>query len=79
MSTKLDERTDEKETTEKGKVAHIVRDKGKVTEAYILGSPVEALCGHVFVPTRDPKSYPVCQACKEIHELNGGREDQWNG
>ena len=50
--------------------AHIVR-KGGVTEAYVLGTPLEALCGKVFVPSRDPKSLPVCEMCKEIARGGG--------
>jgi hypothetical protein len=46
--------------------AHIVRGRDKVTEAYVLGKPVVALCGKRWVPTRDPKRYPVCPTCKEI-------------
>ena len=30
------------------------------------GEPVTALCGKVWVPTRDPKRYPVCPPCEEI-------------
>jgi hypothetical protein len=38
------------------------------TQGYVLGTPVEALCGKVFVPSRDPKKFPVCPICKEIAE-----------
>ncbi|MDQ3538637.1 MAG: DUF3039 domain-containing protein [Actinomycetota bacterium] len=54
--------------------SHIVRAKdGKgasvlVTEAMVNGTPVEALCGKVWVPSRDPKRYPVCPTCREIAE-----------
>ncbi len=48
-------------------LAHIA-PADKITEGYINGTPVEALCGAVFVPSRDPKNRPVCQACKEIYE-----------
>ena len=34
----------------------------------ILGKPVVALCGKVWVPGRDPKRFPVCPACKAIYE-----------
>jgi hypothetical protein len=67
----VDEETETGEPT----VAHIVKvDPGesaaaKVLEARIMGTPVEALCGHVWVPARDPKKLPVCQACKEIYEM----------
>jgi hypothetical protein len=55
------------EPDRENRVAHIA-PADKITEAYITGSPVEALCGAVFVPSRDPKNMPVCQACKEIFE-----------
>lgn len=51
--------------------AHIVYAPGRdaaavVTEARVLGTPVEALCGKRWVPSRDPKRFPVCPTCKEI-------------
>ncbi len=65
------------EDTETGEplVAHIVKTgpgesaAAKVLEARINGTPIEALCGHVWVPSRDPKQLPVCQACKEIYDM----------
>jgi len=56
-------------------LAHIVKvgpgesAAAKILEARINGTPVEALCGHVWVPARDPKQLPVCQACKETYEM----------
>jgi hypothetical protein len=50
--------------------------KEKLTEAMVMGSPVVALCGKVWVPSRDPKKYPVCPACKQIWEsLSAGDHD----
>jgi Protein of unknown function (DUF3039) len=49
------------------RVAHIA-PADKVTEAYITGVAIEALCGQKFVPSKDPKGLPVCQACKDIFE-----------
>jgi hypothetical protein len=75
LDERVDERTDEDVRTGEAKAAHIVKTKpgesavAKVTEARIYGYPVEALCGHVWVPSRDPGRYPLCQACKEIYEL----------
>lgn len=54
--------------------AHIVWDRGNpeakaadlVLTARINGTPVEALCGHTFVPQRDPKRFPMCEECKAI-------------
>ncbi len=42
--------------------------KAKLTEALINGTPVIALCGKVWVPSRDPEKYPVCPECKDIKE-----------
>lgn len=50
--------------------------KDKLTEAMVMGTPVVALCGKVWVPSRDPKKYPVCPACKEVWEsLSRGDDD----
>ena len=34
----------------------------------VMGTPVVALCGKVWVPSRDPERFPVCPECKEIWE-----------
>jgi Protein of unknown function (DUF3039) len=49
------------------KFSHYV-DKHKLTEAMVMGTPVVALCGKVWVPTRAPEKFPVCPECKEIWE-----------
>ena len=41
-------------------------DKDKLTEAMVMGTPVVALCGKVWVPSRAPEKFPVCPECKEI-------------
>ena len=43
-------------------------DKDKITESMVFGTPIRAICGKIWVPTRDPKRYPVCPACKELYE-----------
>jgi hypothetical protein len=44
-------------------------------ESAVMGTPVVALCGKVWVPGRDPQSFPVCPKCKEIHsKLKPGDE-----
>jgi Protein of unknown function (DUF3039) len=42
--------------------------KDKITEAMVMGTPIRALCGKVWVPTRDGSKFPVCPECKEIWE-----------
>ena len=65
-------RPEDETVTGEPKVAHIVKTDGdaaaKVLEARIYGTPLEALCGVVFVPQRDPTKLPMCAACKDIYE-----------
>jgi DUF3039 family protein len=67
--------TDEVTQTGEPIAAHIVKTgpgenaAAKVLEARIYGTPVEALCGHVWVPSRDPKQLPLCEACKSIYDM----------
>ena len=59
------------------RMAHIVYPKEKLTEALVTGTPVIALCGKVWTPSRDPERYPVCQGCIETFEAVMGRS--WPG
>jgi hypothetical protein len=61
---KLDFRLEE-EFEDSNQFAHFA-DKDKITEAYVLGTPIIALCGRIFVPSRDPEKFPLCSICKEI-------------
>jgi hypothetical protein len=63
------------EPGESERFAHIVYDpKGEgraaalLTQARVYGTPVEALCGKRWVPSRDPGRYPVCPDCKAIKD-----------
>lgn len=55
--------------------AHIVKTDGdesaaaKVLQARIESTTLEALCGHRWVPSRDPKQLPLCAKCKDIYEM----------
>jgi hypothetical protein len=87
-STRIEERTEYELETGEPVVAHIVKTEpgenaaAKVLEARIFGSPLEALCGHRWVPSRDPGKHPLCQKCKEIYQVykafNDGLGDQPN-
>ena len=78
--TVVDERTDMR--TEEGdheKFSHYV-PKDELTEAMIMGHPVVALCGKVWVPSRDPERFPVCPECKDIWEsMSDGDEGDPKG
>ncbi|GAA4285200.1 DUF3039 domain-containing protein [Brevibacterium daeguense] len=50
--------------------------KAKIMESMVTGTPLIALCGKVWVPTRDPERFPICPKCKEIYNsMPGGAEE----
>jgi hypothetical protein len=55
------------EPGDEDKFAHYV-PKHQLTKAMIEGTPCRALCGKMWVPTRDAEKFPVCSECKEIWE-----------
>lgn len=61
----LDTRTSDSDNEER--LAHYA-ESSEVTEGYIMGTPVIALCGKIFIPSRDPKNLRVCPICKQIVE-----------
>lgn len=73
MSTDTLERTTttvEQELQEPGDhdlFAHYVK-KDAITRAAIEGTPVVALCGKQWVPTRDGQKFPKCPECKDVFE-----------
>lgn len=85
MPAVVDPDTEEVTETSEPTAAHIVKVKrgenaaAVVLEARVMGTPVEALCGFVWVPSRDPKQLPVCEECKAVYglykEFNDGLSD----
>lgn len=73
---------EEAATTEAGdheRFAHYVR-KEKIVESAVMGEPVVALCGKVWIPSRDPSRFPVCPDCKAIYEgIPRGGSDKGSG
>jgi hypothetical protein len=70
--TLIDERTEERtdyrlDEGDHERFSHYA-DKDQIMEAMVNGTPVRALCGKVWVPSRDPSRFPVCPECKEIYE-----------
>ncbi len=55
--------------------SHYVR-KDKILPSAVEGSALTALCGKKWVPSRDPKKFPVCPECKDIFDglRKGGDE-----
>jgi hypothetical protein len=73
-----EERTDVRvDEGDHDRFAHYV-EKAKLADALINGTPVIALCGKVWVPSRDPERYPLCQECKRLYDLGPeGRRREW--
>lgn len=66
MAQALELDTLEKQDLEdKNRFSHYA-EKVSITEGYVLGTPIVALCGKIFIPTRDPKKFPLCPICKKI-------------
>jgi hypothetical protein len=66
--THVDERVDYRpDDGDHDRFSHYV-PKAKLMQAMVEGTPVRALCGKLWVPSRDPQKFPVCPQCKEIHE-----------
>lgn len=62
-----EERSELFEPGDHERFSHYVR-KEKIVESAVMGTPVIALCGKVWVPGRDPEKFPVCPTCKEIYD-----------
>jgi len=88
MSTSVDERTSVSQTIETDVTpqlnepgdhdlfSHYV-STSRWVEGY-MGEEVTSMCGKTWIPSKDPKKYPVCPECKEIFETlpPGGEGDQ---
>ncbi|WP_051463070.1 DUF3039 domain-containing protein [Haloglycomyces albus] len=76
-STVLDEQTETNpdyrfDEGDEDRFSHYV-PKDKLMQAMLDGIPVKALCGKMWVPTRDPERFPICPTCKEVYEeMNKG-------
>lgn len=64
---KTEEKLDQVEAGDHERYSHYVK-KDKILESAVLGNAVVALCGKVWVPSRDPERFPVCPDCKAIFE-----------
>ena len=80
----VDPVTEQVPETSEPSAAHIVKTEpgesaaAKVLEARIYGTPLEALCGYTWVPSRDPKQLPICEECKAIYEMYRAFNDGLN-
>ena len=71
-----EENREDLESGDHERFSHYVR-KDKIVESAVSGKPVTALCGKKWIPSRDPKKFPICPTCKEIHAgLRKGPEDE---
>ena len=73
--TRLDRPTQPTDDGAHERLSHYV-PKDTLMEAMVNGTPVVALCGKVWIPSRDPQKFPVCPECKEIWETMSDGKDQ---
>ncbi len=73
----LDRRLQDTDGGDHERFAHYIwgaNPQAKITEAMVTGTPIRALCGKRWVPSRDASRYPVCPDCKRIKaEIQGSR------
>ncbi|CAB4549623.1 MAG: DUF3039 domain-containing protein [Actinobacteria bacterium] len=67
MSEPTKEQVDQVEAGDHERYSHFVK-KDKIVESAVMGNAVVALCGKVWVPSRDPERFPVCPMCLKIYE-----------
>lgn len=63
--TLVETRPNEQLDVDEPDVSHYCR-RSDILRAYVEGTLVEALCGVLFVPTRDPERYPTCPECAAL-------------
>lgn len=67
MSTELENVTSN--ITQDGdhdKFAHYA-EKDEIMKAFVHGVPIIALCGKIWVPTRDGSLFPICPDCEKVY------------
>ena len=50
---------------------YVIGGNEAIVRSMVTGEPVTALCGKVWVPSRDPERYPVCPRCDEMKKALG--------
>ncbi len=55
------------DTDDHDHLSHYVK-KDQYTDSVVFGEPITALCGKKWIPSRDPRKYPICSDCKRIYE-----------
>lgn len=63
--TRIDEKTEISEPGDHDTFKHLAHID-QINESMLNGTPVTALCGKVWVPTKDFAQYPECKTCVEI-------------
>ena len=51
---------------EHDKFAHYA-EKDEIMKAFVYGVPIVALCGKIWVPSRDGEGYKVCPECEKVY------------
>lgn len=73
MTTISPQITDPDQELDEPIFAHII-DRGDderpawaiILEASVNGTPITAICGYIWVPSRDPEKHPLCPKCEEM-------------
>lgn len=66
MSSTVEELLNQSSETDDDKVAHYV-EKDEMMIGLVYGVPIIALCGKIWIPSRDGEGSPICKSCEEIY------------
>jgi hypothetical protein len=67
MQVAVDTQADVKTDSGENDIFAHYAEKNEITEALVTGVPIIALCGKIWVPSRDPSKYQVCPSCKDLY------------
>ena len=68
MLTDTDSQADVRTDGDDSEIFSHYAEKDAIVEAVVLGIPIVALCGKIWIPSRDPDKYPICPKCKMLHD-----------
>lgn len=75
MSSTAPETTMIEQTNDDNSNAHLIT-KDDWAKAYVMGEEVQALCGKMWVPHKDPERLPMCPLCAETFQQLFGQPYQ---
>lgn len=68
MSVELSEVVHTEDVGDEPLIAHYA-DRDEILRAFVYGVPIVALCGKIWVPSRNGDALPLCPMCEELYDV----------